>query len=459
MKKLTIAGLVLAIMITGCKTRTSESEEEQEIQKLLDRQAQMQEIQEERVDELDQIQDSLASEKETLIRQRELKDEQITLLEQNRQALAEKLKEEQVSAVASEKTELENKISAYEDSIRQLKDEMAGLGTRLDSIEQSIDFYEMQEGRTEASLESGISEIDQRIRQREDRKQQELKQANLLQRRIRIADEKIEAYQMEKQMYVEERDDLLRTNASEEELEPYRERIARVDSIIDEEMQNKQALQSELREVREWIAENDSVVEDLKARIRLEYDKKDIIANFIESEKERLQRELENIKSARQDLVEEQNQISEELAGTGEQIESLNREMELIRNREMSEILEQQATIEQAEARLAEEEIRLLEEGATGILEEEAVSDSVSDELRTLLTMSSELDSLNELIQDEKAAIARTRKQLAERRAEIADQRARFGRTLWIVIVVIVVGAAGLLALFYYLGRRSRKSS
>ena len=43
--------------------------------------------------------------------------------------------------------------------------------------------------------------------------------------------------------------------------------------------------------------------------------------------------------------------------------------------------------------------------------------------------------------------------------SQAAEQRARFGRTMGILILVIVVGGVALLALFYYLGRRARKSS
>jgi chromosome segregation ATPase len=457
MKNLTVAGLILMILVAGCKTKRTE---EQEVQKLLDRQTQMQESQAEAVDRLQHIRDSLSREKQALITQREQKDRKIGQLEENRQALAGKLKEEEASAVTSEKENLQEQISGYEDSIRQLKDELSGLNSSIDSIENSIGFYEMQEGRTEQTLKSGISAIDERISGREDRKQQELQKADLLKRRIQVADKKIEAYDMERQMYVDERDNLLRINATEKELEPYREKIVQMDSTIEAEKNNRQELVSELNGIKEWVTETDSVIDALQAQIKLEYDKKTIIENFIISEQERLRMELEQIDSARKALIEEQGKISKELSNTESQIASLDKRVELIRNRKMSDILEKQATIEHTEAGLAAEEVDLLEEGTGGEgIAAATTPDSLGKEFSTLLHMSNQLDSLNDMIKEEKAEVAKTRQELAEKRARITEQRARFGRTLWIVIVAVVVVGAGLLTLFYYLGKRARTKS
>jgi len=455
MKKLTIAGMILVMIIAGCKTKKTE---EQEIGKLLERQAQLQESQSEAVDELQMIRDSLSDEKMTLIREREQKDLTIQRLEENQKALADSLREREQSAVASEKAGLQNRITAYEDSIQLVKGELSGLNNALDSIEQSIEFYALQEGRTEEALESGISEIDRRMTSRENRKQQEKKRAELLRKRMLVADKKIEAYEMERQMYVDERDNLLRINASEKEITPYRERIAAMDSIISLEQDNRQELESELGEIAEWIAATDSVMNELRAQIRLEHDKQAIIENFIASEKERLEKELEQLTSERSKLVDKQKQISRDLEGTEEQIASLDRRMELIRNREMSDILEQQAAIEETEADLAEEEIKLLEEKTGGETEGIDVTETGDDDLGMLSGMSGQLDSLNDLIQEEKAEIARTRKELAEQRAEAVRQRAKFGRTVGITSLVIVIGGIALLVLFYFLGRRIRKS-
>jgi len=456
MKKLINILLLFLIVFAGCKTKKTD---EQEIRKLLDRQAQIQESQEESLDELQQLKDSLAVEKEKLVIERDQKDEKVKLLEKNQQILVEELKKEEETDISSEKNRLEEQISGYEDSIAQLKEELSVLDADIDSIEHSLGLYEVQEKQAEELHKSGIDEIDQRINKLENQKQQEIKKADLLDRRISISEKKIEAYQMERDMYVDERDDLLRINASEEELEPYREKIAEMDSIIRAEEKNKQEIINELNETKQWISDVDTMIKDLQTKIKQEYDEKEIIEGFISSEKERLQREINNLKATREKLVNEQEQISDELSGVEQQIASLDKKMELIKDKEMSDLLEQQAEIEQTEADLAEEEVQLLEESRKIDTQSLGVTPGVaSEELKSLVELGNQIDSLRASVKEEKAEIAKTRQELSEKRAEAAEKRAKFGRTLATFIVIIVVGGLGLLTLFYYLGKRARKA-
>jgi chromosome segregation ATPase len=456
MKKLINILLLFLIVFAGCKTKKTD---EQEIQKLLDRQAQIQESQKESLDELQQLKDSLAVEKEKLVMERDQKDEKVKLLEKNQQILVEELKKEEETDISSEKGKLQEQISGYEDSIKQLKEELSILDADIDSIANTMGLYEVQEEQAEKLHESGIDEIDQRINKLENQKQQEIKKADLLDRRILISEKKIEAYQMEREMYVDERDELLRNNASEEKLEPYRNKIAEMDSIIRVEEKNKQEIINELNETKQWISDVDTMINDLQTKIKQEYDKRNIIEGFISSEKERLQHEIDNLKTSRAKLVNEQGQISDELSGIEKKIASLNKKMELIKDKDMSDLLEQQAEIEQSEAALAEEEARLMEESRKIDTQSIRVTSEVAgEELKSLVELGNQIDSLRASVKEEKAEIAKTRKELSEKRAEAAQKRAKFGRTLVTLIIIIVVGGLGLLTLFYYLGKRARIS-
>jgi hypothetical protein len=195
----------------------------------------------------------------------------------------------------------------------------------------------------------------------------------------------------------------------------------------------------------------------METEIKQEYDRKAIIEDFIASEKNRLEKELQSIQSTRQALLDEQTSIAADLAKTEAQIALLNRDLELIRNRKMNDLLEMQASIEQSEIFLAEEEMGLLRESRINP-DRIVPSDTTNKELISLLDMGYQLDSLNELIQQEKAEIASTRKELAERRAEAIERRASFGRAVWITVVSLAIAGMALLALFYFLGRRSRVS-
>ncbi|MEA1896814.1 MAG: hypothetical protein U9N53_04035 [Bacteroidota bacterium] len=471
MKKLAILGVGLLILLTACNTNRTDTDKEN-IDKLLDSQAEMQKVQEESVNQLDRIKDSLTTEKESmidenkslidekrlLIDQRDSKDKKIQQMEKNQQILAEKLKEEETFAASSEKTALEERIDRYEDSITLLKYDLSLLDTQLDSIEESMNLYVMQESRTEKSLESGIAEIDQRMTSREVRKQQEIKRVALLGKRIVVSGKKIETYALEQQLYLDERDDMRRSNASEEELAPYEKRIAEMDDMIQTEKENKKTMEEDVEQAEVYISETDALMDQMNAQIQEEYDKKEVIEAFIASEKERLQRELGQIQMTRKELLAEQATISKNLANTEEQIARIDRNVELIKNKEMSEILEKQAAIEHSEAELAEEEISLIEEGSGLKTEAKVTKDSAGEGLLTLLILGNELDSLNNLIQAEKSEIAKTRKDLSEKRAEAASQRARLGRTIGGVFIFLIIGGVALLALFYYLGKRSRKS-
>jgi chromosome segregation ATPase len=449
--------LLILVVLTGCKMKKSD---EQEIQKLLDRQTQIQESREESVERLVNIKDSLAGERQLLMEQRAKKDQKVKALQENQQRLVDRLKGEEESVITREKAELQGKISRYDDSIEQVINELQRLDADIDSIEKNMGLYELQEGQAEKILSTGISEIDQRITKLENQKQQEIKNADLLKRRIRIAGKKIEAYEMERQIYREKQDELLRMNASEEDLSPFRKRVAEMDSIIGAEEANRRSIEGELDRSRQWIADAEDNIKDLREKIRQEHDKKEIIEGFIASEKQRLKDEITGLQSARERLVSEQEQISDELSAIQERIALLDKKSELIRSRDMSDILEQQAALEKTEADLADEEVRLREESSKIDLGSPVTAtDSAGEDLKSLLLLSSQLDSLRVSIQQEKMEIARTRMELSEKRAEAASQRARFGRTMASIVIVLILGGMGLLTLFYYLGKRARKSS
>jgi len=443
------------VLLSACKTNRTD---EENIDKLLERQAETQEVQEQTLDQMERLKDSLASEKKSLLDQRDSKDQQIRQLEDNQKQLADQLKEEEAKAVSSQKAELEEQISLYEDSISNLKNEISGFDSRLDSLEESLDFYDIQETRVESRLESGIEEIDQRMTQRENRKQMEIKRVGLLKKRVLVSDKKLEAYNLERQMYVDELDEMLRNQASNEELKPFEEKISEMDSVIAGELESKQSIELELSQSQQYIAETDEIIENLQNQIQAEYNKQEVIESFIAGEKERLVDELDQIKNNRKLLLDQQESISDQLARTGVQIDRVNKDVELIRNKKMSDILESQAEIEKAEASLAEEEMDLFLAAPGLPLIAYMGVDSSNEELQTVIDLGVQLDSLNDLIEQEKVEIAKTRKELSEKRAEVAEKRAQFGRALGITAIVIIVAAIAMLGLFYYLGRRSRKS-
>ncbi len=442
------------MILSGCNTG---SKEEENIQKLLDNQARMEQAQEESVERLADIRDSLHAQRKTLLGQRDSTDSQIRQMEQNQSLLTDQLNQEEASDVTEKKSELQQQVAGYADSIALLKQQLFALNNQIDSVERNISIHQIQEQQTRQYLASGISEIDQQMQQREEQKQQTLKRLELLRRRLSVNDKKMEAYQLERQMYSDELDEMLRKNATEEELAPYRGRMAEMDSVISDQQRERKDLEQEISRAQTRVAETEDFLTRMDTEIKAEYDRKEIIEDFIASETKRLEGELKEIQATRQSMLDEQTAIARSLALTEQQIALLDRDLELIRNRKMSDLLERQASIEKSEASLAQEEVGMYQESGNQAVWAEP-SDSASEELLSLLELGHQLDSLNLLIQEEKAEIARTRQVLAERRAEAAERRASFGKAVWITVVVLIVAGAALLTLFYYLGRRSRKS-
>ena len=425
----------------------------------MERQAQVLESQDKSLDEMHQQMDSLENEKLALIGQRDLKDQQIKTLEKNQQLLVDRLNQEETSDVSTEKSELQKSVATYEDSISVLKDELAVLDHDLDSIETRIDLYRVQKTKANEIPVSGISEVDQKITKLEKQKQEKIKNADLLKRRIEIAQKKIEAFDLERKMYQDKMDDLLRINATDEQLAPFRNKIVDMDSIIGKQQARVRDLDMELDQTMQWISETDTVMNELQSKIELQYNRNDIIEGFISAEKQRLGKELDRLEKERKGLLSEQKVVKADMDSTEVGISSLNRRLELIKNREMSDILDLQAALERSDAGLDREEIQMLKESAgTNRQGIEVKSESTSKEFRSLIALSNRMDSLKSSIREEKTGMVRARLELSEKKAQAADQRARFGRTMGIFALVLVLGGIALLTFFYYLGRRARTS-
>lgn len=162
---------------------------------------------------------------------------------------------------------------------------------------------------------------------------------------------------------------------------------------------------------------------DLQSKIKLEYVRNQIIEGFVASEKQRISKDMSRLKRSREGLIAEQEMISNELAATEEKIASLNKKLELIKSKGMNDILGQQKDIEQSEASLAEEEIRLLKESADVDAQMADVNSTPSsEELQSIGHLSNQLDALKVLIQKEKTEFVQARLKLSEKKAQVVKK-------------------------------------
>jgi len=223
-KQFIATGLTLLVILSGCNTG---SKEEDNIQKLLDNQAQMEQAQE-------------------------------------------------ASDVTEKRSELEQQVAGYADSIALLKQQLFTLNNQIDSVERNISIHQVQEQQTKQYLASGISEIDQQMQQREEQKQQTLKRLELLRRRLSVNDKKMEAYQLERQRYSDELDEMLRKNVSEGELAPYRNRMAEMDSVINDQQRERETLEQEITQAQTQVAETEDFLTRMDTEIKAEYNRKSV---------------------------------------------------------------------------------------------------------------------------------------------------------------------------------------
>ena len=223
-KQFIATGLTLLVILSGCNTG---SKEEDNIQKLLDNQAQMEQAQE-------------------------------------------------ASDVTEKRSELEQQVAGYADSIAMLKQQIFTLNNQIDSVERNISIHQVQEQQTKQYLASGISEIDQQMQQREEQKQQTLKRLELLRRRLSVNDKKMEAYQLERQRYSDELDEMLRKNVSEGELAPYRNRMAEMDSVINDQQRERETLEQEITQAQTQVAETEDFLTRMDTEIKAEYNRKSV---------------------------------------------------------------------------------------------------------------------------------------------------------------------------------------
>jgi chromosome segregation ATPase len=431
----------------------SNDQTSKEAQKLLDKQARVLEKEQESVDDIlskfEKTRDSLEKEQRQLMNNKQTVLSEMNKLDSAKEAYAENLKEEEVSALASNREALGNRLQKIEDSINNVTTLLVDLDRQKDTIGVKEQQLESQLGSAKEKLITGIEEVDQRLDDIEKQRLVKQKELNLNQEKIGLAEKKIVLLEDEKNLYLREKNDLLRKEADDAELESYDLKIAEVDGYIQEENNKIRTARSAIRTTNAWLEDVENLEKRLRKSMEEEYDRNQTIASFTNDESERLQREKAAIESQIAELDSVQSMLAEQRAAVDNELSGVEKDLDLMKDKDLSAILTELSELETVEAEMAKREASLIgnsgEEGAT-----------LSDEM--LGELESEIRARRQAIATMKAEIAAEKEQIASKRAEIQQKRAeRAGAVAKTTLIIVLLGIAAVV-IFYFTGLRKRKS-
>jgi peptidoglycan hydrolase CwlO-like protein len=272
----------------------------------------------------------------------------------------------------------------------------------------------------------------------------------LNEQKIILAGKKIELLEDERNIYLREKNDLLKKNADETELEKFDLKISEIDASLKEEQNKIKSAESNINSLKSWISDADALQEKLRTMMDSEYERDKTIAEFTLEEVKRLEKERQALDEEFENLNLLKNELSEKRAGLNSRIESLEEETELVRSKELSEILAGISELESEEAQLAQKEKEMIAESETP---GPAIARDVLDSMENSIEMKrKEIDKLRSEIAEDEAQLAQ---QMSDIEAVRSKNVRNLSRTVLIIVLIAVVVTGGL----YMLGRRRRKSA
>ncbi|MDT8401758.1 MAG: hypothetical protein RQ743_08690 [Bacteroidales bacterium] len=449
--------LILIMVIGSCSSRQSEKE----AQKLLDKQKSAIEkgdrLIDETFNEIQVLKDSLESEQERLEASRSAVEEDIKELESGQEEFAETLKDEKEAELARQKADLQARLSEIEDSIDLVLQKSKDIRQQQDTLEIKEQQLAEQKSESKEKLVTGIDNIDSRLDEIEEQRLVKLKEIELNEQKIKLAEKKIELLEDEKNIYLREKNEVLKKNGDEAELEKYDLKISEINGYLNEEQNKIKSAESNINTLTAWISDADALQEKLRDMMDSEYDRDKTIAEFSREEINRLEKERQALDQDLENLNILKSKLSEKKANLNNRIVALEEETELVKSKELSEILDEISGLEAQEAQLAEREKEMLEkreapekiEGISRLDTESGVLESIEE---TIELRRKQIDILRSEIAEDEA-------QLSKQAADIEARRARNVRNATKTVLIIGVIGVILIGLFYTLGRRKRKKT
>jgi len=234
------------------------------------------------------------------------------------------------NAVLEQRKSLKKQIASLEDSIRESETRLDLLSEAFDSLSLEEKFASRVEQQAGRDLRSGVSALDRTLDSLARDKRIAQQEVTLAQKRIAILRKKIEAYGEERELYVTQKNELMRRNASEVDLREIDLRIKEIDNIVGLEEGKLSIAKITIRKAQERIGAIDDAVEGLHVRIAREYDRKAVLEEFMGDETEnlateraRLGADREHLQAQVRELTRKRRELETSLSNLGPEIPSL----------------------------------------------------------------------------------------------------------------------------------------
>jgi chromosome segregation ATPase len=303
------------------------------------------------------------------------------------------------------------------------------------------------EKKAEEELATGIVEIDVAVKSLKEELANETNKLELIEKRIDLANNKIIVLQKERDLYEAEKNNLFMEENAQEEIKQLEEKIKQINEDIAVEKNKIIDLDLSKLLARNKIQDLENQISDYSREYKTEYEKKEGFDRYIQKETERLTNELAQMEERKNQLSEGWKELAVEKENLQNKISGYETEIELLKGKEISEVVSELAELEKDEAKLLEQEAQQLKEE-----KEQLRSDTV-----TTSTDQGELDELRKKVTEEKSKIAEDEEKLAKEKQELmqkqqeATQERAEKLYTWPLTILIIVGLIiiGLVALFF----------
>ena len=452
LRKLSKIALLTALGIfLSCNSDNST----EQVQKLLDKQAQTLEEQQESMEDIMEqfklTRDSLNAEQEKLLSAKEDVDNEIERVTKLQSDIEKTITKKQADSLEQVKNNLENQRISLADSLNAVHQQISQMDRREEELDLKKDHLTDQMGTAREDLVTGIKKIDQRLEDLNSQRGVKEKELLLNKQKIDLAQQKIEILETEKGLYQDEKNDMLKKGADDDELEDFNLKIRDIDNSILEEKNKIKNAENSIQSIKSWTADLEKLESRLKEAMEQEYNENETLKQFAEGELNRLNSEKENVNAEIKRLDSIQNVLNAQITEAEKELENVDDELSLISGNELADILVEKSKLESSEARLSKQEEELL---ISSPEDQYAVSGINNDLL--LQDLDKELSESRNLIDSMKSEIAREQQKLAQKKAEAEERRANRAKAAGITTLVIILAGILLVLLFYYIGKRKR---
>ncbi len=452
LKKFTSLIPIVMMFLVGCSGGNADTE----VEKLLDRQAkvveQEQKSMEKMHDEFRVTRDSLKAMQNDLMNSKSMVNSEMEKLKAAQADLASTLKQSQIDSFEQEKARLSETLQTINDSIATLAETINNLESQQGNLAVREEQLNEQLDTAKERLVTGIASIDDRLDKIEKQRVMKQRELELNKDKIELSDRKIALLKDEKNLYLREKNELVAKNASAEDIEQYDQKIDDINGNIQDEKDKIENAGIVINDITAWMRDVNSLQNRLANMMDEAYSKNETIEQFTMSELERLsqekkqtQSEMARLDSIRLALVNQQSTIDDQLSGVDEEIQ-------LLKGKEISEILAKRSALDSEEAQLSQEEADLM----AGKESQSMGSEEVEDDEAILAGLDKEIIDRRASLLMLKTEIAQQQQELAQKRAQIEQKRAKRASAAGISAgAVILIGLLIVISL-YLIGRTRR---